>query len=34
MSALGDSDDETEFKEISSTNYHRVQEKVAKVSLK
>ncbi|EDW43398.1 uncharacterized protein LOC6607647 [Drosophila sechellia] len=32
MSALGYSDDETEFKEISSTNYHRVQEKVAKIS--
>jgi len=33
MSAFGDSDEETDFKEISSTNYQRVQEKVAKVGL-
>ncbi|XP_043652449.1 uncharacterized protein LOC122619530 [Drosophila teissieri] len=32
MPAFGDSDDETEFKDISATNYHRVQEKVAKIS--
>ncbi|KAH8351306.1 hypothetical protein KR084_003216 [Drosophila pseudotakahashii] len=32
MSAMGDSDEETDFKEISSTNYQRVQEKVAKIS--
>ncbi|XP_016950374.1 uncharacterized protein LOC108024772 [Drosophila biarmipes] len=32
MSAFEDSDGETDFKEISSTNYQRVQEKVAKIS--
>ncbi|XP_017008889.2 uncharacterized protein [Drosophila takahashii] len=32
MSTLEDSDEETDFKEISSTNYQRVQEKVAKIS--
>ncbi|XP_017113941.1 protein YAE1 [Drosophila elegans] len=32
MSAIEGSDEETDFKEISSTNYQRVQEKVAKIS--
>ncbi|XP_016978521.2 putative tRNA 2'-phosphotransferase [Drosophila rhopaloa] len=32
MSYISSSDEETDFKEISSTNYQRVQEKVAKIS--
>ncbi|XP_017040075.1 protein YAE1 isoform X2 [Drosophila ficusphila] len=32
MSVTAGSDEETDFKEISSTNYQRVQEKVAKIS--
>ncbi|XP_017084102.1 putative tRNA 2'-phosphotransferase [Drosophila eugracilis] len=32
MSASASSDEESDFKEISSTNYQRVQDKVAKIS--